>query len=258
MLKSWLRRAVATVRACGTIAALAFAASAGAAPITTWTYGSSSLQFLTVPSDGTGPLIWAEYAFVPVTVAASPLANGLKMYGSGSGDRAFALTGETYIPGVSSTGERGNRLVIRGTGTIDGAAWRHPQDLIRTAFAYGAEFSAGSLDIYEASSSYELRDIDGNPVAGVGSSGNGGYFSEPGAYGSAFAFEDRFGGDISAAVSIVWQVAINFEWQGYGESDTLTFAIPQSSIDIEAVPSPGAVVLAAAGCLAGMPPRRRR
>ena len=258
MLNSWLRRAVATVRACGTIAALAFAASAGAAPVTAWTYGSSSLQFLTAPSDGgPPPLVWTEYAFVPVTVGASALANGLKIYGTGDGDRALSLTGETYVPGVSSTGERGNRLVISGTGTIDGAAWRHPQDLVRTSFAYGAAFSAGSVDVYEVSSSYELRDNGGNFVAGVGSSG-GGYFSEPGAYGIAFAFEDRFGGDISAAVSVRWQVAINFDWRGYGQSDTLTFTIPQNSIDIQAVPGPGAVVLAAAGCLVGVPPRRRR
>lgn len=245
---------------------LAFAGSAGATPITTWSYGSSHLQHLR-NDDG---VYWVDYdplnpSMIP-DVISSPLDNGIKLSGRGSKGFIFGLSGDNYIPTPSepTTGGnlRGNRLTISGTGTIDGAAWQHPNDIVRTAFDFDFLITGGEIELYTVGTSFTLLDASNNFVAGVGSGTGFGDTFGAGFHQFDFAFEDRFGpidqpSDISTAVTIEWEIAFYFDWTNYSAGDQLYFDIPQNSVDIQAttVPTPGTAALLT---LAGLATARRR
>lgn len=239
---------------------LSLAGLASATPDTTWTYAFSQLQHGIYNSDNQPDV--QNYDSITPNVAAESLSNGLKLYSPGEDAHTFGLTGETYIgtPNPPTRGEssvlRGNRFTNYGGGTIDGAAWQHPDDVVQTTFQFGFDFSGGQLDIYRVQTFFLLSDAQGNFITGVGSSTGFDPF-EPGGYGLGFAFVDRFGSDISAATSIFWGVEIYFDWTGQGPDDTLNFNIPHNSIDIQAgtVPAPASAGMLA---LAGIAATRRR
>lgn len=217
--------------------------------LTTWSYGGSALQYVNDSS-------WSNYDIGP-TIGATSLFDGIKMYGTGIEDNAFAQTGSSYIPSSEHDPNQsefvGNRLIMYGEGTIDGAAWQHPDDIVRTTFGFGFGFTGGALNIYTVQTGFLLLDPNGGFVTGVGSSTGFDPF-EPGGYGLGFAFEDRFGSDITTATTIQWTVEIKYDWTGMGETDTLAFNIPQNSIDINVVPEPASLGLLALG---GLLMRRR-
>lgn len=243
---------------CARIVLAAFAAlpaAVSATPVTTWNLSGGDVQYL--GDNKGGGVGWIGYGIA--TLGSSQLPNGLKIFGTGAGNEVFALTGATYVPTPpgAQPGDRGNQLVIFGTGTIDGAAWQHPVDLVRTTFDIGFNFSGGTLDVYKVESSYTLFNAVGEFITGVGSGIGGGFgVFDPGGYGVGTAFEDRFGADITSATTIAWAITIGFDWTGYQAADSLAFTIPQNSIDIQAVPTPG--VLALAGVAGLVAARRRR
>lgn len=253
----------------GLLSALALASFAGVAsavPITTWSYGSSHLQHLR-NDDGT---YWVDYdplnpSMIP-DVVSSPLENGIKLAGPSSKGFVFGLDSNTYIPTptepTAGGNLRGNRLIMRGTGAIDGAAWQHPNDIVRTSFQFDFAHTGGDVELYTIGTSFTLRDAANNFVAGVGSGTGFGNTFEPGFHQFDFAFEDRFGpidqpSDISAAVTIEWEVAFYFDWTNYSPGDQFYFDIPQNSVDIQAqtIPAPGAAAMMG---LAGVAALRRR
>ena len=246
---------VVSIRAAICVAGSALVMCAGAsAQLTTWDYGGSALQYT---SNSEGDYTWVSYQPGP-TVGATPLVDGIKMYGTGDNDNAFSQTGLSYIPSDSHDPNTsdfvGNRLLMFGQGTINGAAWVHPDDIVRTTFNFGFGFSGGILDVYAVQTGFTLLDPNGDFVTGVGSGTSLGAY-EPGGYGLGFAFEDRFGADISTATTILWTVEIRYDWTGMAEGDTLAFDIPQNSIDINVVPEPASIALLALG---GVMLRRRR
>lgn len=249
----------------GAIAALASVASA--VPITTWSYGSAHLQHLR-NDDGT---FWVDYDAVNdpnlfPDVISAPLDNGIKLSAGNTDNVVFTVNGNSYIPTptdpINGGNFRGNRLLIQGTGTIDGAAWQHPNDIIRTTFDFGFGHSGGHVELYGVETSFILLDSLNGFVIGVGSGTGFGETFEPGIHTLGFAFEDRFGAidepsNISNAVTIVWEVRFMFDWTSYSPTDTLNFDIPQNSVDIQAltIPAPGAAALVG---LAGITALRRR
>lgn len=243
----------------GVLAAFTACGTAAATPVTTWSFGSAHLQH-GVYDDFGEPAI-QDYDGLTPNITTDPLANGIKLYSPGDGSNTFSLAGESYIgtPSVPTSGGdkvmRGNRLLLTGTGTIDGPSWQDPTDFIRTSFDFGLSFTGGVLDLYEIRSGYLLTDSEGGFVVGVGS-GTGLGTMEPGQYGFGLAFEDRFNGPIPTAVNIQWTVEIYFDWTGQNFNDTLDFTIAPNSIDIQAVPAPGAAGLLGLGGAAML--RRRR
>lgn len=243
------------------VAVLAACGTAAATPVTTWTYGFSQLQHGVYDKSG-APQV-QDYPGISPNITSEQLDNGLKLYSPGDGSTTFGLTGETYIgtppPPVRGDASvlRGNRFTNYGGGTIDGTAWQHPDDIIRTTFGFGFDFSGGQLDVYEVRTFFLLSDSEGNFVTGVGSSTGLGVF-DPGGYGFGFAFEDRFGANIQTATTIFWGVEIYFDWTGQDFDDTLAFNVPPNSIDIQAttVPAPASAGLLGLGALATI--RRRR
>ena len=254
-----VRGSVRTALAATTLVALCGIASA--TPVTSWQFDNSVLQHGAYDPEGGFPII-VNYDGISPNIVGESTENGMHMYSPGDGSTTFSLTGESYIgtPPLPTRGEstvlRGNRLGMYGTGTIDGAAWQHPEDIIRTTFGFGFEFSGGSLTLYTVGTFFTLTDSENNFITGVGS-GTGFDPFEPGGYGLGFAFEDRFGADIHTATNIFWGVEIYFDWTGYSPDDTLSFNIPSNSIDINAMttPTPGAAGLAG---LAGLVAIRRR
>lgn len=243
------------------VGAAVVSSSAAAYPAVEWFPTSSLVEYLVVPAgDGPPSATWTHYQTLPVTLAGDPLVgNGYKFYGVGQDNEVFALTGATYIPTPNVDGApapRGNRFVIRGTGRIDGSVWQHPQDFIRSHFDFNLSFTAGQVDIYAIESGFEVRDINSAPIIGVGSSTSGGVFGG-GSAAVVTTFEDRFGADITAGRLFVWELRVYFDWTGYETNDTLSFRIPQNSIDVQAVPAPGAAGVAAAIGAAGLRRRRR-
>lgn len=229
-------------------------AGAASGQITNWSYGESHLRFVNATPE------WQDYDTPTPTVGATPLFDGLHVFGTGDNDNVFSLTGATYVPGPANDPDfRGNQLVISGAATFDGSQWQHPDDLIRTSWGIGFGFSGGTLAIYRTDTSFTLLDADDNFLTGVGSGwgeeGLGTY--EPGGYGVGWAFEDRFGANYETATHMLWSVTIGFDWTGYGPGDTFDFSIPQNSIDFNVVPSPGAFALAGIAGL-GVASRRRR
>lgn len=249
-----------------TLALAAIVGTASAAPVTTWSYGFSQLQYGYYDKGGSPQV--ANYDGITPNINASPLDNGIKLYTPGDGAPTFSLKGDQYIPTAPQpvTGEttaiRGNRFTNYGGGTIDGAAWQNPDDIIRTTFNFGFALSGGELAIYEVHTFFILSDSKGGFVAGVGS-GTG--FSDPflpGGHGLGFEFVDRFGpidgpSDISAATTIFWGVEIYFDWTGQAGDDDLSFYVGNDSIDIQAqtVPTPAAAALLTLGVI---PMARRR
>ncbi len=219
-------------------------------PLTTFTLGNARLQY---GSDAGGDPDWFTYTSITPNVTAEGGINGLHMFSSGEGSQTFQLGGSQYIS--QSFSNRGNRLIITGTGTVDGNAWIHPDDFIRTTFAFGVGFGSGTLAIYDISSSFTMTDDEGNFIGGGGSSTGIEDPFTPGGHGlSGIAFEDRFG-DLTGATRFSWTVAINFDWQGMDADDTLTWTISPSSIDFNTLPTPGAAALLGLG---GMAAGRRR
>lgn len=241
---------------------LAAAAAASAVPVTSWSYDGASLQHVR-NDDG---VFWAPYDatgnpdLVP-DVTGDAFSNGMKLYSPNEAGRTFQVTGESYLPtpvdSVNGEPLRGNRLVMSGTATIDGALWDHPDDTIRTVFQFGFGFSGGAVDMYAIQTSFSLFDANNNGIGGVGSGTGLGVFEDAGGYGFGFNFVDRFGFDITSAVRIEWNVMFLFDWTNYGDTDTLDFFIPQNSVDIiaERIPAPSAAGLLA---FAGIASTRRR
>ncbi|MFM9957699.1 MAG: MYXO-CTERM sorting domain-containing protein [Phycisphaerales bacterium] len=252
------------------LSALALASIAGVAsavPVTTWSFGSSHLQHLR-DDDGT---FWVDYdplnpSLVP-DVMSTPLDNGIKLSGPGSKGFVFGFTGDNYIPTPSeptaSGNLRGNRLVINGTATINGAAWQNPFDIVRTSFEFDFAHTGGDVELYTIETSFTLLDASNNFLGGVGSATGFSQTFDPGFHAFDIDFDDRFGpidqpNDISAAVAIEWQIAFYFDWTNYAQGDQFYFDIPQNSVDIQAqtIPTPGAAALLSLAGLAGL--RRRR
>lgn len=247
----------------GVVSLCALVSAASAVPVTTWNYDGASLQYVR-NDDG---VFWSDYDSsenpdVMPDVVGTPFPNGLKLAAGNSYDRVFRVTDQTYLPTPSdpATGQelRGNRLIMSGTGTIDGSQWDHPDDTIRTHFAFGFGFSGGTFDLYTIETGFTLLDAEGNFITGVGSVTGFGVFDTPGGYGYGFDFVDRFGADITSAVTIQWTVSFLFDWNGYAEGDSVEFYIPQNSVDIiaERVPAPGGAALLGVAGLGAI--RRRR
>jgi hypothetical protein len=216
-------------------------ATASGTPITTWSYGGSSLQY--VDNSGDSPT-FQDYSQAP-TVGTSPLPNGIKIFGTGANDQVFSLTGADYIPSpVNDPSFRGNQLVIYGTGTIDGTVWQNPGDSIPTTFGIGFDFTGGTLDIYNVGTSFTLYDSAHNGLIGVGSGfGDGLGVYAPGGYGVGWQFVDGFGSNYQTAQTMDWSVTFGFDWTGMAAGDTFSFSIPANSIDIQAVPEPACLAL---------------
>jgi MYXO-CTERM domain-containing protein len=240
---------------------LALAGSATATPITTWTHNLSQLQYGYYDNEAIPQV--ADYDNITPNITASPLDNGIKLSTPGDGAPTFSITGTEYIPTALQpvTGEataiRGNRFTNYGGGTIDGTAWQHPDDIVRTTFNFGFNLTGGELALYEVRTFFILSDSEGGFVTGVGSSTGFEDAFLPGGHGLGFAFEDRFGSNIATAVSIFWGVELYFDWTNQGDKDTLAFYVGNDSIDIQAqtVPTPGAAALLT---LAGLTTARRR
>lgn len=238
-------------------ASLVFAAAAGATPVTSWDYTESRLQYGVYDDFGNPGL--QDYNFSPA-IGAAAFDNGIKLYSPNDGNLTFSLTGKTYIgtPTPPNLGNpaaiRGNRLVITGTASISGPLWQDPDDSVLTTFQFGFDFSGGTLDLYAVQTSFLLTDSEGGGVVGVGS-GTGFEPFTPGGYGLGFAFQDRFNGPIPTATNILWSVEIFYDWTNPAADDNLNFYISENSIDIAAVPTPGAASLLT---LAGLASARRR
>ncbi len=251
------------VRSSAAVAAAALVTTlvgtASAAVVTSWTYQGSNLEFAR-NDDGD---FWGVYDNPSPNIAGTPFNNGIKLASANSeSPTVFTLSGEDYIPTpppptTGNTALRGNRLIMFGTASIDGSQWQHPDDTIRTQFEFGFGFSGGEIDLYGVETSFGLFNASGDGIGGVGSGTSLGFFSEPAGYGFGFNFVDRFGFDITSAVTIAWSVAIYFDWTNYAGNDTLQFDIPQNSVDIiaETIPTPGTAGLLA---LAAVPSLRRR
>lgn len=249
--------------ALGAAAILSLAAGAAQAQLTTWTYAGSALQYI---ANQDKAYFYVDYD-TPPTVGALPVFDGIHIYGTGSsstsgapaGDIAFSIGAADYIPSpIVDPNLRGNRLLISGVGTIDGAAWQHPADYIRTQFDFGMDISGGTIDLFKIETGFELRDHDDNFVTGVGSGTSLGEYDGPGGYGLGFAFEDRFGSDITTAETIHWTVAIYYDWTGMSPGDVFTFHIPNNSIDIQVLtPEPATLVFATLGLVPAVWRRRR-
>lgn len=247
-----------TARILTTLAAATLTASASLAGVTTWTLNSASLQ---TASDIDG-YFWRDYEGFSPTVFATPVTEGLHIVGgaSDSADRTvFSIPAADFLtlPGAPNN-YRGSRLLLSGQGTIDPTGWDPLNDIIRTTFGFGFTFNSGELFLHEVATTYLLSNPQGDFIAGVGS---GFGFEEPflpSGFGLGFAFEDRFGNDISTATLIYWNIFINFDWTNADPNDTLTFSIPDNSIDINhiTVPTPTAAALLTLSALTAT--RRRR
>ena len=237
------------------VSVLAVAGSWGAArcahaEVTTWSFGSASLQYVGGTVDDPR---WVDYLGVSPAVASSSLTEGVRLTGAGAGGAVFSLLGSEFNPGIDP-GVGVNRLYLTGTGTVDGNSWMDPEYFVTTRIRAAVELSGGFLDLYLVSTEISLLDAGGVFLDGVGSG------QDPGVVGAGFhPFEltamDVFNQDHPEARQIRWGVSFEFDWTGYSASDTLEFSMPGPSIDIVAnVPSPGVAFVFAAATLA----RRRR
>lgn len=265
MKSSLMDRARSLLAAPGAIAAIAAivplaATTAAKADVSSWSLGSSSLQYFT-PSEYGGT--WSEYATPTPTIGSSTLPDGLKIFGNGSTSRglapltdiAFLFFGSDY---QGEPDESGSSSRLRLTGSASFAqplAWDSAILSLPTTFAFGVRVGGGLFRFTEASTGYSAFDQDDNSLGGGGSSGFNTGPLEPGDYGFGFQYVDNFGG--TPLISrIDWEINIAFSWSNFNSSDVLALTIPQDSIDIGIVPAPSAAaVLGLAGLVAT---RRRR
>lgn len=240
------------------IAGVCAIGSAASAQLTEWTLGGANLQYASRIGDGVA-YNWVNYP-TAASVEATPFFDGLRIFGGGVGGNVFTLTGDGYIPTPAPVDPefRGNRLVIFGTATFDGAAWAHPAGVVRTLFDFGLTFSGGPVNFYAADTSFTLLDAQGQSLIGVGSGTPGGLgLFQPGQHDFNFFYEDRFASNFQTATHMEWAIILNFDWATSGaQLDTLSLVIPPTSIDIQVVPTPGALALMALAALAAS--RRRR
>jgi hypothetical protein len=219
------------------------------AQLTTWELGGAALQYA-----ASGPS-WQDYG--SADVGSDPLFDGIKLFGTGGGDTVFSLSGTDFMG--EDTGDpdyRGSRLVIWGTGTIDGTAWTHPDHYISTTYGIGFDFDGGIIDFYDVSTGFTLFDADDNFLIGVGSGFFGGLGTfPPGGYGIGWEFQDRFGQSYETAESFYWSLTFAFDWTDMEPEDTFTFYVPHDSIDVRVLPEPTSAQLLA---LCGAPLLRRR
>lgn len=236
--------------------AISASAAGASADLIEWSYGGAVIE--AVSNEGNS---WVTMDYQP-EVTGTVTDAGLKIFGTGNEFSVFSFVGENFITGTSTDPEyRGVQLRLFGTGTFDAANWQHPGNAIRTVFGMGLAFDAGAVDFYRVETSFTLKDAQGNGIIGVGSGvgtdqGPGLGKFEPGGYGFGLAFEDRFGGDYSSAVTIEWEVRLGFDWTGQQSTDSFSFFIPDQSIDLTVIPAPATLGLAAVGLIAAG--RRRR
>lgn len=236
------------------------ATAAARADISTWHFGTATLQ--SFQSNGYGGN-WQDYMSPTPTVSAVGLPDGLKVYGYGfdegqdGGVRAFRLAGSEYINGGVDGSGSSLRLHITGDATLNNFQWDHTAYALPTTFNFGLDFNGGTLSMTEVSTGFTAYTSEGF-AAGVGSGGVTAPDLVPGGYGFGFQYVDNFGND-PLLVSIAWEVNIAFNWSGQSDGDVLQVYIPFNSIDlgIAAVPTPGAAGLAVAGGLVAMRRRRR-
>lgn len=219
------------------------------------TWSMRAIQLQTYNADAGG---WLP-ANVNVTTDTSPLVSGMKVSGTGAddlggNDRAFKLSTSEFQSGGTEL-NRGMRLIAVFDGVLN-RPFNNAFDRIVTAFKFAFNTTGGTVDVFNVETGYGLLDGSDNLLQLVGSSGATGMF-EAGYSEMNFPYVDGFGGDNAGqGTHIVGDFVINFDWTGTSDSDTLEFLIPQNSIDITLVPTPGAAsLLAIAGIVVG---RRRR
>lgn len=219
------------------------------------TWSMRAIQLQTYNADAGG---WVP-ANVSVTTDTSPLVSGMKVFGTagddrGGNDRAFKLSASEFQSGGTEL-NRGMRLIAVYDGVLN-RPFNNVADSIVTAFKFAFNTSGGVVDMFNVETGYGLFDGADNLLQLVGSSGATGLL-ESGYNEMDFQYVDGFGGaDASQGTRIVGDFVINFDWTGTSDSDTLEFLIPQNSIDITMVPTPGAAaLLGLAGVVAG---RRHR
>jgi len=218
-----------------------------------WTHNSTRLQY--VQSGGGGG--WVDYDVPTASVGSAYLpTNGIKLYGTGSDDGSvFSMTGAQYRRSFDDN-LRGNRLIMSGTSTFDGAHWTHPTDYISTLFKYGITVTGGNVEMYSVETGFTLYDAANNFLIGVGSS-TGGFNYTVGHTDTSFGFQDRFGSNFETGTHLDWTVAFYFDWTGVDQDDAIQFFIPNNSVDIQVVPAPAAAGLLGFAGLLGARRRRR-
>lgn len=235
---------------------IALGTSAAYAQTSVWSLADSRLQFY-----DTGASAWTNYNSIIPTVTSSPLTNGIKMYGYGTSapGAAFQITGDFIAGSPDPNQSATNRLHLTGTATLGFSNWDTSTLSIPTSFAYDYSLDGGTFTFSNAETGFTLKDGGGESISGVGSGFGDPPVGDPvgaGSYPDSFQFVDNFNGNPTGGASIDWEVNIYFSWTPSANDDTLTFTIPNNSIDIQIVPEPamaGAFGLLALGAI-----RRRR
>jgi hypothetical protein len=223
--------------------------------VTTWSFDSVRLQYRIGPFDEP---TWVDYTTPLPSVAASPLAEGIRLTGGGPSGMVFTINGSQFNSGLDH-GDGGNRLVLTGQATIDEGGWLDPDYFITTQVRAAATLTAGVFHVLTVDANYALFDSGGSFLDSIGSA------VEPGVFGPGTSLIESstleiFNRDWPEARRIEWTLFFGFNWSGFASDDSLSFTIPNNSIDIVAVvPSPPAALgLATAALCATAAARRRR